>query len=159
VFVLCLALMVVIAHILRNRTRWQRVALLDAIADDSGRLEDLKTVNDYVNHTIEGFRVGHPVCMDWSILRWAIEKWPDRPTPWFIYAKFICIFPEQSSTLSWIYGTVVTNKVKSSAIRTVKMQSLSIAGQREAGLGAYLKEALRKFATLLRMTKQKLRRA
>jgi hypothetical protein len=115
-FVLAFAVLMFVLHLQRNHVRNQRLVFLDGVMEDATKMDDMKTMNQWVNVTIQGFRVGHPVCMDWSIVKWACHKWPDHATPWFMYTKFVCIFPEQSQALAWIYRTVVTNKVRSSAV-------------------------------------------
>jgi hypothetical protein len=157
-FLLIFAAAAVVTYFIRMRIKQSRLLLLELILDDADRSEDIRTVNQWVNVTIEGFRVGHPVCLDWSLLRWGIEKWPRSSIVWFMYAKFISIFPEQSQTLAWIYHTVVAEKVKGGGVRTVKAQSLSIARQREMNLSPELKTRLRHFTKQLTAAKHKLRR-
>jgi class 3 adenylate cyclase len=158
VTVLGFAVLALAAHFLNARIIRGRLLLLDSIMDDRERTENFTSVNHWTNVTIDGFRIGHPVCLDWSILKWAIERWPDSALTWFLYAKFVCIFPEQSQTLSWIHRTVISNHVKGSATRTVKAQSLSIARQREPNLAPELKVRLKQFTKVLTSTKHKLRR-
>jgi hypothetical protein len=146
------------ATFMNNRIANNRICLLDMIADDRDRLDLIDSVNQWVNIVIDGFRVAHPLCLDWTILKLATEKWPNSAITWFVFAKFICIFPEQSQTLAWIHRTVIANKMKGSAIQTVKAQSLSIARQREPNLAPELKYRLRQFTKVLTNAKHKLRR-
>jgi class 3 adenylate cyclase len=157
-FLFVFAVAVVLTYVVRMHLKRKRLLLLDLILEDSSHLDDITSINQWVNCTIEGFRVGHPVCLDWTVFRWAVDQWPQSSIVWFIYAKFVCIFPEQSQTLAWIYRTVVTNKVKGLSVRVVKAQSLAIARQREATLGPELTGHLRRFAKQLASGKQKLRR-
>jgi hypothetical protein len=156
-FVVVFGAAAIVTYIARMKIKRKRLLLLDWILDDHDHCNDIQSINQWVNVTIEGFRGGHPVCLDWTLLKWGTEKWSSASIIWFMYAKFICIFPEQSQTLAWIYRTVVANKVKGGGVRTVKGQSLAIARQRESNLGPELKSHLRHFSKYLTSAKHKLR--
>jgi hypothetical protein len=94
---------------IQNAIVSKRLALLDWILDEPDKMEDIPSIASYVNLCIEGFRASHPVCIDWSLPTWATEAWPEEEMPWFFYAKFVAIFPEQSQTLSCIYRTLMAN--------------------------------------------------
>jgi hypothetical protein len=122
IFLLIFAAAALATYTVRMRLKRQRLQVLDRVLDDRSHLDDIKTINQWVNTTIEGFRVGHPVCLDWTVFKWAVERWPSSSVVWFIYAKFVGIFPEQGQTLAWIYRTVLTNMVPGRSVRVVKAQ-------------------------------------
>jgi class 3 adenylate cyclase len=126
--------------------------------DEPDKMEEVSSPNSFFNLAIEGFRVGHPICVDWIFLKWGIGRWPDHQMTWFLYAKFAAIFPEQSQILAWIYRMVVSAKVRGSAARTVKDQSPIIARQRETNLSPGLNARLKVLAKSLASAKHKLRR-
>jgi hypothetical protein len=143
---------------IQNATVRKRLILLDWILDEPDKMDGIASVGSYVNLCIEGFRVAHPLCINWNFPGWAIETWPEHEMAWFVYAKFVAIFPEQSQLLSWIYRTIVANQIRGRSARTVKTQALIIARQRESNLSPGLKNKMKHLSKLLAQAKHKLRR-
>jgi hypothetical protein len=157
-FIVIFVGVMIVMKFVNDWTHRRHIAKLDAMMDDPENMESITSANQFVNLCIDGFRIGHPVCLDWSFPKWGVERWPTHQMPWFIFAKFVAIFPEQSQTLSWIYRQIVANKVKGTSAHTIKAQSMSIARQCESNLGPELKNRLKSFSKTLTTTKHKLRR-
>ena len=133
------------------------IAVLDAISDAKENFHLVRTPNGFINICTIGFTYAHPACLDVSIFIQAVERWPRDPNVWYVYAKFIAIYPEETQTLAWIYHNISTMKLKGSAIRCIKEQSISISRQREANLSAELKNKLNVILKQIQSTKHKLR--
>lgn len=146
-----------VSHIIWNKKRSKHLALLDTILDDPAAFDEVRSVNHFVNLAIDGFYVAHPVCINWQLFQYAIGKWPQHQMAWFIYAKFVSIYPEETQTLAWIFRMIVTKKVHGHSSKTVKEQSLSIARQREPNLSTDLKSKLNSVSKHVTSTKHKLR--
>ncbi|KAK8841721.1 hypothetical protein M9Y10_026666 [Tritrichomonas musculus] len=146
-----------ISSFLYRKMVLNRLKTLDLIADEVEYFEHVKSVNHFINLTVTGFAELHPICLNWSLLKMGIEKWPKSGSVWFVYAKFVAVFPEETQTLAWIFRSVTVNKVKGIEARTVKGQSLSIARQREVNLSPDLKTKLNSCTKHVTNAKHRLR--
>ncbi|KAK8886704.1 hypothetical protein M9Y10_042171 [Tritrichomonas musculus] len=158
VFIALEVAFVFIAILMMKRVVIKRLNLIDQINDDIELFETrVKTVNNFINLAVTGFSELHPMCLNWSFMKMGIERWPNDADTWFIYAKFCAIYPEETQTLAWIFRSIITNKVKGQSARTVKLQSLSIARQREVNLSPDLKVKLNHISKHVTSAKHKLR--
>ena len=158
VFIALEVFFVFLSNFLLKRNAIRRLRILDRIVDDVECFEtSVKSVNSFINLVVTGFAELHPICLNWSLLKMGIEKWPKNGEVWFVYAKFCAIYPEETQTLAWIFRSVITNKVKGQAAKTVKGQSLAVARQREANLSPDLKQKLNSITKHITGAKHKLR--
>ena len=158
IFVALEVVFVILCDFILKRYAVSRLRILDKIVDDLECFDHyVKSVNSYINLAVTGFSELHPICLNWSFLKMGIERWPKKGEVWFIYAKFCAIYPEETQTLAWIFRSIVTNKVKGLAARTVKLQSLSIGRQREANLSPDLKTKLNSITKHTTQAKHRLR--
>jgi len=136
-----------------------RLDILDQISENNESFFSLiKSPNHFANVTVTGTSIAHPVCINWAIFKFAIEKWPQNNQIWLIFAKFVAIFPEQSQKLMWIFQTIITTKVRGIGARTIKNEAMSIVRQREVNLSSTLKEKLNSISNHIQSSKMKLRR-
>ncbi|KAK8881515.1 hypothetical protein M9Y10_004253 [Tritrichomonas musculus] len=140
-----------------NKKRTKNLQVLDRILDDITQFYNIKSVNTFINLAVDGFYVAHPLCINWQFLKLGIEKWPKNQMTWFVYAKFVSIYPEETQTLAWIFRMIVTKKVKGSEAKAVKKQSLNVARLRESNLSTDLKSKLNSASKHVTSTKHKLR--
>ncbi|OHT04086.1 Adenylate and Guanylate cyclase catalytic domain containing protein [Tritrichomonas foetus] len=150
--------LMILSTYLCSKIRTRNIKKLDDILDDVNNIEDIKRVNNFINIAVDGFFIAHPVCLNWQLMKLGIEKWPKEQMPWFLYAKFISIYPEETQTLEWIFRMIISNKVKGISAKTVKEQSMSIARLREPNLSQDLKTKINTASKHISSTKQKLRR-
>lgn len=130
----------------QNPIRMGRLRLSDQMLDNSSVMESIKKVNTFVNLIVEGFRSAHPVCLNWSLLKFAYETWPKSQYVWFTHTKFVAIYPEEARTLAWVHRMVRSTLVHGTASRTIKAESLNITRQRESALTLTLKRRLMAFS-------------
>ena len=107
----------------------KNMTVLDHFLDDEGVIDSITSVNKFVNLAIAGFRGAHPICVSWQFMKMGVEKWPKEGMIWFIYAKFVAVYPEETRNLSWIFRTIIANRVKGRAT-TIK-QLMNITRERE----------------------------
>ena len=157
IFVILWVVAFVAFYFIYSMIKTRRLQLLDQILDDESNYDKIKSINQFVNLQVEGFKVAHPICINWTFSKYGVERWPKSSIVWYIYAKFTAIYPEETQTLWWVFRSIVTNKVKGSATKTVKEQSMSIARQREPNLSPDLKNKLNSINKHLTSTKHKLR--
>jgi hypothetical protein len=140
------------------RRRVQRdLAVLDEILDSD---EDCSLVEDpetFLDIAVAGMRVGHPICVNWILFRYAVETWPREPDIWYIFAKSVAIYPEETATLNWIQHTIVAERLKGATISCVKRPAHILGRRRESNLSPDLKTQLNSLSKHLLRTKHKLR--
>jgi len=146
-----------ISQVLFENKRNLHLELLDLILNDKTVFDQVLTPNQFVNMAVSGFGVAHPVCLSWDFLRYGTDKWPKEPEIWYIFGKYVAIYPEETQALSWIYHSIISGKLRGMAARAVKEEAISITRQREMNLSPNLKEKLTKINKQVEGTKHKLR--
>ncbi|OHT09545.1 hypothetical protein TRFO_21604 [Tritrichomonas foetus] len=156
-FIIFFILVTISVHFFLNWRLKRQLNILDLISDDQNNFELVKSPNSFLNLCVAGFNTAHPACLELNIFMQAIDRWPREPIVWYMFAKFIAIYPEETQTLAWIFHNVTSMKLKGSSIRCIKEQSLSISRQREPNLSAELKNKLNVISKQVQSTKHKLR--
>ena len=152
------AAVLVVAHLLLRKSERDALQLLELIQEDQARFaEKVTSTNQLLNLVVIGFRYAHPVCLDWTVLKMGVDRWPQCALLWYLFAKFAAIYPEETQCLSWIFHRIVALKVRGSAIRTIKEQALSITRQRETNLNTDLRAKLNTLSRQVQPTKHRLR--
>lgn len=151
------ALALMLSRFILMRRSVRAVALLDAMLEDEEQFHTISGPNRLMSIAVIGFSVAHPFCLKWTIFRMAVERWKRNPLIWYLFAKFIAIYPEETQTLAWIYHMVCALRLKGASVRSIKEHALSIMRQREANLSADLKMRLNAIARQVQPTKHKLR--
>ncbi|OHT05305.1 Adenylate and Guanylate cyclase catalytic domain containing protein [Tritrichomonas foetus] len=158
IFPAIFVVMTIISHFIISKIRVNYLQKLDYIMEDPEIFpHEIRSVYNYVNIVVSGFSNAHPFCINWGFLKLGIEHYPKHSMVWFIYAKFVAIYPEETQTLAWIYRNVVAMNIKGAAAKIIKDQSISIARQREANLAPYLKNKLNSLSKHTTSAKHKLR--
>lgn len=135
-------ILTIIFNIVNHRIAVKNLITLDYVQENND-FEVIRNTNNFFKVVIDGMVSIHPVCIPtWQIFRDAVMTWPRKASVWFIFAKFVAIYPEDVQTLNWIYHSVTKEKLKCIAARTIKYQTLSISRQRESALSPNLKSKL-----------------
>ncbi|OHT05258.1 Adenylate and Guanylate cyclase catalytic domain containing protein [Tritrichomonas foetus] len=145
------------SNLIIKKTKVSHIQIMDQILDETSTFDNIKSPNKFMSIAVTGFETAHPVCLNLSFFKQATEKWENNGRVWYVYAKFISIYPECTQVLGWIYHMVTTNKIKSIEVKTIKTNSLSIARLREAHLSPDLKQKLSKAIKKVISSKHKLR--
>jgi len=140
-----------------NKQETSYLQFLDDFLEKSSDISMVKSPNVFLGIVNSGFRVAHPACINWSIFKQALDQWNDDISIWYAFAKFIAIYPEENQTLAWIFNSVVSQKLKGNAARSIKLQSISIAYARETNLTPTLKLKLNTISRQIQSSKHKLR--
>ena len=131
--------------------------LLDLIEDDANNFHDVHSARQIENLIIMGFRMAHPVCINFQLLKLAIDKYPTNIYVWLLFAKFTAIYPEETQQLSYISVGIQQNRLKGSLAKHTQQQINSIMRQRETNLLPELKSKLDKIGKHVQGTKHKVR--
>ena len=131
--------------------------VLDIIEEDPDNISVIKTTSSYCNIVIEGFRYAHPICLQWTMFKAGIERWPKDVKIWLSFAKFTAIYPEETQQLDWISVSMFQNKLKGSLAKHTLQQIQTIIRQRETNLIPELKSKLDKVGKQVQATKHKVR--
>ncbi|OHS99274.1 Adenylate and Guanylate cyclase catalytic domain containing protein [Tritrichomonas foetus] len=141
-----------------NSVRSRQLMFLDRIMDDSAVFEEMKNPQQFVSCSLVGFQYAHPICINWSLMRLACEKWPKSMAVWSLFAKFAAIYPEENRTLELIFQQIRSNRIKGHTAKMCLEQISSVLRLRETNLAASLKKKLGRILKLVENTKHKLRR-
>lgn len=138
-----------------------RLTLRNLIALDryleQNTMDLFNSPNKLINIIVDGMSIAHPCCINWDIFKNAMDKWPTNTKMWFLFAKFCSIYPEDTTTIAWIYHSIMATKLRGSTARTIKEQALSITRQRESNLSPSLKLKINQAQKQVTSTKHKLR--
>jgi len=133
------------------------LSILDTISESSIDLTLFESTHEFLSIINSGFRVSHPYCLNWKIFRVGIEKWPLDVNIWYSFAKFVAVYPEENQVLAWIFNSVTKQKLSGNAARSIKLQSLAIANERELHLTPSLKIKINLLMKQIASSKHKLR--
>ncbi|OHT02950.1 Adenylate and Guanylate cyclase catalytic domain containing protein [Tritrichomonas foetus] len=148
----------IIVHIIINRRSLKYLKKIDEIAEDTESFPIyIKSPNQFLNIMKVGIENAHFMCLNWSLCRMAVDRWPKNQNVWYAFAKYVVIYPEDSQTLDWIIITLNSNKIKGTVIKSIKEQCLQISRQRESVLSSDLKIKISKLNKQTNSTKHKLR--
>jgi len=151
------AVSIMINNALMNKRRNNNMMILDRIDENTDGIDSFSSINDFCRVLLDGFSNAHPVCISWTILKAAIEKWTNSTILWVIYAKFLAIYPEETIQLEWISNGMAKNKLKGSLSKHIRFQIVAILRQRETNLIPELKSKLDKISKQTQATKHKVR--
>ena len=146
-----------IVHCLNNRSLVRSMQTLDAIEYERGEFDSVKKPRDACGLIVAGFRMAHPVCISYDLVKLAIDKWPTDVDLWLIFAKFSAIYPELTQQLSYVSMGMIQNHLKGSLSKQIQQQIQSVMRQRETNLIQQLKSKLDKVGKQVQGTKHKIR--
>lgn len=156
VTLILMLILILVMRIILTRATLKHYVLLDRFVD--GDIDAvLASSQKMINISIDGMRNAHPACISWDVFKEALNLWQRDVRCWFIFAKFCSIYPEDSTTITWIYHSVLAAKLKGPTARTIKEQCLSISRQREGNLSPTLKIKLNVAQKEVTSAKHKLR--
>jgi class 3 adenylate cyclase len=143
---------------LSRRQRLARaVRVLDQIQDEPSGADRLRSVNHFTMVAVYGMMCAHPACLKLTLFQGATQRWPREPMTWFLYAKFLAIYPEETSTLLMIYKHVRVLRMKGLLMRCLKDQGQAVLRQRDLALSSELNGKLRRLIARQQPTKHRLR--
>ncbi|KAH0790452.1 Adenylate and Guanylate cyclase catalytic domain containing protein [Histomonas meleagridis] len=129
----------------------------DNIQEYPDAINEIKRPKEFINKTILGFRIGHPLCLSYSIFKYGVEKWPKDMSIWLLYSKMAAIYPEKNQELIFIAIGINKSHLRGNLAYNTQVQIQSIARQREASLVPDLKKKLDKISKHIQETKHKVR--
>ena len=134
------------------------IFVLDTILDNDEEFENIiKSVNYFFNVASFGFSIGHPICLNWSILQLASNRWPGNMDVWQLFLKFSVIYPEETYISNGVCKSITENHIDSNYARQTLAEMASILRTRESSLTLRLKEKLNAVVKHANSTKHKLR--
>jgi len=152
--VLFLSYIISTGIIKRNMNR--HLIYLDSIMDDDSLMSGIQFPS-IIPCIITGFKVSHPVCIDWTLLKYITDMWSTNIYSWIVFAKFVSIFPENSDLLSYIHHSMIKNRFRGPIAKQSIIQIFSIIQQRESNLTATLKHKIDNIRRHFNISKRKLR--
>ncbi|KAK8841085.1 hypothetical protein M9Y10_027926 [Tritrichomonas musculus] len=156
IFVCFFILMLIVCFFILQNREMNRLKLLDQIYEDNTLFSYIRTVNQFWQVATCAIKHAHPLVIELNLFKLAIDKWPNEPHVYFIYAKFIAIYPEESITLKYIYQSVKIQKLSGSTVRCIRDETRSILKQREPGLSSELRRKINQIKKQNTSTRHKL---
>jgi hypothetical protein len=100
--------------------------LLDSIEESKDNFELIKTSHQFYSILLFGFKNSHPCCISWTLNRLAIDKWPKDEQICISFAKFISIYPEESTNFHYIFSIISINGFKSLASKHLLIEIIAL---------------------------------
>ena len=147
----------VIVHFIIISLLNKRAKILDRIEEDNEYAENIKRPSKFISLIVTGFRLAHPICVNFQLLKIALERYPKNADLWMVFAKFTAIYPEETQQLSYIAVGLMQNRIKNSLAKYTHQQIKAIIRQRETNLIPELKTKLDRIGKQVQATKHKVR--
>lgn len=157
VFFVAFAIFSVVSFLITRRQINKNLILLDDINDDNSCLHEFSNPKALMKAAIIGFNYAHPVSIDFSLFKFITQQWPDEPSYWVTFGKFVAIYPEASSLHMFIVRTIDQKKFHGTLVKECLAQSMIIFQQREMNLTAELKRKIEKISKETGACKRRLR--
>lgn len=145
------------SHFILLAVTKKSLSRLDSYMDDKEFIETYSSSRKLIVDLVVGMEYAHPICIDWSLFKAGTERFPNDPSIWIVYGKFIAIYPEETSTLSYIVHNMISKKMKGNVVKQSIAQAVKIMTQRESSLSPELKRKMNKVSHQTQSSKRKLR--
>jgi hypothetical protein len=126
------------AFLIRSRKR-RHLAILDEFRWSSASFANISSPSELIGIAVTGMHHAHPTCIDWSIFKAGVERWPDHHLLWIVFARFAAIYPEEAPLLSHILFSLAAVAKHNHLVQMVRTQASVLQMQREAQLSVELK--------------------
>ncbi|OHS94275.1 hypothetical protein TRFO_39523 [Tritrichomonas foetus] len=154
----CLGLLYFVVFYIEQKRRDAKVlATIDSIHDDPGNIVNFKRYLDFAKSSFIGFKNNHPYCINFQIFIDYCREFPEEQRALMLFAKFISMYPEESSQLQHIYISLKRNKQHTMRYKSVMKQIQMILLKRDATLRPELKREIEAANQLVTTCKLRLR--
>ncbi|KAK8843906.1 hypothetical protein M9Y10_024989 [Tritrichomonas musculus] len=155
-FVIIFVLMLIICVLRSRLSQVAYIQTLDAIQMNNDLFGHIKNPNQFLLLVVCGMKFAHPSIIDLTFFHQGIERWNKNQFVFLVYTKFIAIYPEESTTLKYIFNHIKVKKLKGYTINVIRDQTKQIMKQREAGLTSELRKKLNQIKKQNQSAKHKL---
>lgn len=154
VYILVFIVSYIVSVFVGGRSIMKKLRFIDEKGDD---INNYTSVWHFLNMSICAFERSHPILNDWQLFKSAAFKYEDSMDFWMVFAKFVAIYPEENSLLSYIIFSIQSQHFSSLVARQAVSQAKIVLTQREGSLTSELKIRLTKSARQVQFAKRKLR--
>jgi len=147
----------IVSRIIVKNKNNNAMVLLDIWLEGIEKIEDNYDYSKIINTSVIGMSYCHPMCINWSIFQTIIDLWPDKKEGWIVFAKFLAIYPEESSMLSYLAQQMLKTCTNIKFSKQISMQMLSLIQQRESNLSSVLKRKIEDVKKSINHSKRSLR--
>jgi len=130
---------------------------LDAILENQEVIEDYWNIQYLLKCSVSGFIYGHPVCINWDIFQIMTKRWPNEINVWYLFGKFVSIFPQEYHLLTYICQSIMSNNIHGIMSKRIIEEAKLIQQRRESILTPILKQKLCHIQKMVQNAKRKLR--
>ena len=134
---------------LRTRRLIKSIKVLDSLEENKDNFEMFTKPSQIIPHILVGFQVNHRYCLSYSVFVDSLNLYEDDFLLLSTFAKFLAIYPEEYSQLSWVFVVIQKNQLKKFKKKYVKAQLMTILMRRESSLSNELKKKLQSISNLI----------
>ncbi|OHT03692.1 Adenylate and Guanylate cyclase catalytic domain containing protein [Tritrichomonas foetus] len=146
-----------IFNVIQKKIENKWLQILDDIVDDVNSFDGVKNQSIFFLCATVGMRNNHPICLNWQFFKLGVERWEKSDTIWFMFTKFVAIYPEEEQMLTWIFRTILSTRIHGSSARCMKQQIAVLLKTREINLSIELKGKIAGISRQVVSAKHKLR--
>ena len=160
VLIICLFEICVIVfgvYFYNSRRLLKHLKLLDDFDISGNSLDHIKSVRVFVNSAISGFYLAHPSVLNWEYFTVAIEKWPQSPQVWFVFTKFLAIYPEINQLFMRIFQQLFSMKLHGAGTKRLITEIMSLQQHRETNMSPQMRRKINHITKATWALKNKMR--
>ena len=154
VFILVFVIIFSIIFIISKKLDAKKLLFLENKGDN---IYNFTSFGQYVNIVTLAFENSHPILNDWKLLKDGSSKFEENINYWFIFAKYVAIYPEESKLLNYIAHSILAHDFHGFVSSQIISQIQTILTQREDSLSQELKSRLQKLSRQVHHSKRKIR--
>ncbi|KAK8892771.1 hypothetical protein M9Y10_030013 [Tritrichomonas musculus] len=155
-FVIFFVLLLILNFLLFQNITIRELKFLDSIQSDNSLFSVIKSPNQFCFIAACGIKYAHPIIIDSTFFVLGAQRWDKNQFVFLVYAKFVAIYPEETSTLRYVYKNIAKNKYNGLSVRCIEEQAKTILKQRETEMTSQLKNRLNLLKKQTQFTKHKL---
>jgi len=134
-----------------------QLLFMDQAFDEKTFLENYNNKNYLLKCCVSGFIYGHPMCTNWEIFKVISTKWPSDIDSWYVYGKFVSMFPEEYHLLAFICQSIKANQIGGLIAKRITEEIKLIQQRRESILTPILKQKINSVQRNVQNIRRKLR--
>jgi len=145
ILIICIFEVVAISigvYFFNSRRLLNHMKLIDDFEVSGNSLDHISSVRTFVNSSISGFYLAHPSVLNWEYFTVAIEKWPEAPHVWFVFTKFLAIYPEVNQLFMRIFQQLFSMKLHGAGTKRLITEIMSLQQHRETNMSPQMRRKI-----------------
>lgn len=144
---------------IKKRLIIKSLAELERLESDVNVFQEYKSSPKLISIIVDGFVYAHQYCVNYGVLRDALDVLQDDIPLLYTFAKFLTIYPEESSQLNWVMVKLQRFSKKRLHTQFCLIQIKTIMMRRDSCLSIDLRKKIQTIASQIHTTKLRIRNA